>query len=89
MRRFVSNNSCSSNTTLRRPLELIISPLEPDAVESKFYVPGIGNIQTVDVASGQHLDLVQIKTERRFDKKTQVRLFRVFSNRSELQCKPG
>ena len=38
------------------------SPLEPDALENKFYAPGVGNIQTVDVASGQHLDLVQIKT---------------------------
>jgi hypothetical protein len=39
------------------------SPLEPDVLENKFYAPGVGNIQTVDVVSGQHLDLVQIKTE--------------------------
>jgi len=39
------------------------SPLEPDAIENKFYAPGVGNIQTVDVATGKHLDLVQIKTE--------------------------
>jgi hypothetical protein len=39
------------------------SPLEPDVVENKFYAPGVGNIQEVDVETGQHLDLVQIKTE--------------------------
>ncbi|MFA4918388.1 MAG: hypothetical protein WC581_03945 [Thermodesulfovibrionales bacterium] len=39
------------------------SALEPDVVENKFYAPSVGNIQTVDVATGKHLDLVQIKTE--------------------------
>jgi hypothetical protein len=39
------------------------SPLEPDVLENKFYAPGVGNIQTVDVATGKHLDLVQIQTE--------------------------
>jgi hypothetical protein len=33
------------------------SPLEPDVVEHKFYVSGIGNVQTVDVTTGKHLDL--------------------------------
>jgi len=39
------------------------SPLEPDVLENKFYALGVGNIQTVDVVSGQHLDIVQIETE--------------------------
>lgn len=39
------------------------SPLEPDVLENKFYAPGVGNIQTVDVESGQHLDLINIITE--------------------------
>jgi hypothetical protein len=33
------------------------SPLEPDVVEHKFYAPGVGNVQTVDVSTGNHLDL--------------------------------
>ena len=33
------------------------SPLEPDVVEHKFYAPGIGNVQTVDAITGNHLDL--------------------------------
>jgi hypothetical protein len=37
-------------------------PLEPDAVENKFYALGIGNIQTADVA-GRHIDLIKIETE--------------------------
>jgi hypothetical protein len=36
------------------------SPLEPDAVENKFYAQGIGNIQTVDVVNGYHTDLISI-----------------------------
>lgn len=39
------------------------SPLEPDALENKFYAPGVGNIRTFDTVSGEFLDLVQIKTE--------------------------
>jgi hypothetical protein len=39
------------------------TPLEPDAVENKFYAPGIGNIQTVDVETGNHIDLIDIITE--------------------------
>jgi hypothetical protein len=35
------------------------SPLEPDVMENKFYAPNVGNIQTVDVATGNHLDLIQ------------------------------
>jgi hypothetical protein len=39
------------------------TPLEPDAIEHKFYAPGIGNIQTVDVVNGFHTDLISITTE--------------------------
>jgi hypothetical protein len=39
------------------------TPLEPDAIEHKFYAPGIGNIQTVDVVNGFHTDLLSITTE--------------------------
>jgi hypothetical protein len=37
--------------------------LEPDAKENKFYALGIGNIRTVDVATGDHVDLIDIVTE--------------------------
>jgi hypothetical protein len=56
----VSVNSVTYNNCLKTQE---FSPLEPDVFEHKFYAPGVGNIQTVDVESGQHLDLVQIKTE--------------------------
>jgi hypothetical protein len=36
------------------------SPLEPDALEHKFYAKGVGLVQEVDVDSGEHLDLVDI-----------------------------
>ena len=39
------------------------SPLEPGAVEHKFYAPGIGNVLTIDLITGERLELVQIKTE--------------------------
>ena len=39
------------------------SPLEPDALENKFYAPGVGNIRTVDNITGEFLDLVEVKTE--------------------------
>ncbi len=39
------------------------SPLEPDAVENKFYCLGIGNVLTVDLTSGERLELIQIKTK--------------------------
>jgi hypothetical protein len=39
------------------------SPLEPDAVEHKIYAPGVGQVSTVEVATGKHLDLIQIITE--------------------------
>jgi hypothetical protein len=36
------------------------SPLEPDALEHKFYAPGIGPILEVDVESGDRLELIEI-----------------------------
>jgi len=39
------------------------SPLSPDAIEHKFYAPGIGNIQEVDVETGNHIDLIDIITD--------------------------
>ncbi len=39
------------------------SPLEPDALENKFYRAGIGNVLTRDVTTGETSALVQITTE--------------------------
>ena len=39
------------------------TPLEPDALEDKFYAPGVGNVLTVDRVSGERDELVQITTE--------------------------
>ena len=36
------------------------SPLEPDALENKFYAPGVGNVRTVDLVTGEILDLINI-----------------------------
>jgi hypothetical protein len=36
------------------------SPLEPDALEYKYFAQGIGLVQEVDVESGEHVDLVDI-----------------------------
>jgi hypothetical protein len=38
------------------------SPLEPDVLEDKFYAPGVGNILTVDVHTGERTELVRIIT---------------------------
>lgn len=38
------------------------SPLSPGAIEHKFYAPGIGPIQEVDVETGNHIDLINIIT---------------------------
>jgi hypothetical protein len=35
------------------------TPIEPDAEEFKFYVPGVGLVREVDPESGEHLDLVE------------------------------
>jgi hypothetical protein len=39
------------------------SPLEPDALEHKFYATGVGNVRTVDLVTGDISDLVQIITQ--------------------------
>jgi hypothetical protein len=37
------------------------SPLEPDALENKFYKAGVGNLLTIDLITGEHLELVAIR----------------------------
>jgi len=37
-----------------------ITGLEPGALEQKFYAPGIGNVQTIDLVTGDTFPLVQI-----------------------------
>jgi len=39
------------------------TPLEPDALETKFYASGVGNVLTVDEETGDRCELVQIITE--------------------------
>ncbi len=39
------------------------SPLAPGDLENKFYAPGVGNLLTVDLATGERSELVQITTE--------------------------
>jgi len=39
------------------------APIEPDALENKFYAPNVGNVLVVDVTAGERSELVQIKTE--------------------------
>jgi hypothetical protein len=39
------------------------SSLAPGDVENKFYAAGVGNVLTVDLASGERSELVQITTE--------------------------
>jgi hypothetical protein len=36
------------------------SPLEPDALEYKFYFPGVGNVLTIDEVTGDRSELVEI-----------------------------
>ena len=38
------------------------SPLEPEALENKFYAPGVGNVLVIDVTAGERSDLVQVIT---------------------------
>jgi len=38
------------------------SPLEPEALEHKFYATGIGNVLTVDETTGERLELVSVTT---------------------------
>jgi len=37
--------------------------LDPSALENKYYAAGIGNLLTVDLVTGERLELLQIKTE--------------------------
>jgi hypothetical protein len=39
------------------------TPLEPDALEDKYYAPGVGNVLTVDLVTGERDGLVNITTE--------------------------
>jgi hypothetical protein len=39
------------------------TPLEPDALEDKYYAPGVGNVLTVDLVSGERDELISITTE--------------------------
>ncbi|MBA3652213.1 MAG: hypothetical protein H0W66_12220 [Chthoniobacterales bacterium] len=38
------------------------TPLEPDLLEDKFYAAGVGNVLTMDVNSGERIELIQILT---------------------------
>ena len=37
-----------------------IAGLEPGALEHKFYAPGVGNVLTIDLVTGDRFPLVQI-----------------------------
>ena len=39
------------------------TPLEPDALEDKYYASGVGNVLTVDLVSGERDELISITTE--------------------------
>ena len=39
------------------------TPLEPDALEDKYYARGVGNVLTVDLVTGERDELVSITTE--------------------------
>src|SRR5438128_654121 len=39
------------------------TPLEPDALEDKYYAPGVGNVLTVDLVTGERDELISITTE--------------------------
>jgi hypothetical protein len=39
------------------------TPLEPDALEDKYYAPGVGNVLTVDVVTGERDELISITTD--------------------------
>ena len=45
-------------TDASRPEET--TPLEPDALEDKYYAPGVGNVLTVDLQAGERIKLVKI-----------------------------
>jgi hypothetical protein len=39
------------------------TPLEPDALEDKYYAPGVGNVLTVDQVTGERDELISITSE--------------------------
>jgi hypothetical protein len=39
------------------------SPIEPDALEHKFYAPGIGVVLELDVESGERVELISVTIE--------------------------
>ncbi len=49
--------TCTNNCLMTKEF----SPIEPDAIERKLYAPGVGNVQIIDVETGNHVDLI-IKT---------------------------
>jgi len=51
----------NNNTTYPHCLKTTeTSPLEPDALENKFYAPNVGNVLVVDVTAGEKSELVQV-----------------------------
>ena len=41
------------------------TPLEPDALEYKYYAPGVGNVLTIDAVTGEREELIRIVTQGR------------------------
>jgi hypothetical protein len=53
----------SNNTTYAHCLKTTeTSPLEPDALENKFYAPNVGNVLVIDVQAGERSDLIDVVT---------------------------
>jgi hypothetical protein len=48
--------SCTKNCLVTEEF----TPLKPDAIEDKYYMPGVGFMLTVDRATGERLELVKI-----------------------------
>jgi len=48
---------CSSGNCLKTKET---SPLEPDALENKYYALGVGNVRTVDLVTNEILDLISV-----------------------------
>ena len=49
-----------AGTLHQLPADRETTPIEPDALENKFYAPGVGNVLTVDIETGQTEELIQI-----------------------------
>ena len=51
----------SNNSTYPHSLKTTeTSPLEPDALEYKYYAPGVGNVLVVDAATGERSELIEV-----------------------------